>query len=171
MTKLVQPRMGIDVDELTTVSITQLHRMGEIVEVATSLTAQPSKYMYVKASGAALTAYQPYVISQTATIKKGVAPATSSVAKIIGVPQATIADGSYGYVCIGGPCTVKTYTAAVNDHLEVLNAGTYLVVDGSTGSTAETANSVAICAQANAASSAVAVAAVLIDKAVAIASS
>ena len=170
MTKLVQPRMVIDAEELTAVSTTQLHNIGEIVEVATSETAQPAKYLYVKASGAALTAYRPYVISQTNTLLKGVAPATSTtVTKVIGIPQATIADGSYGFVCIAGPCSASIYTAAVGDHLEVLNAGTYLVVDGSTGSTTEGTGSVAICAAVNAAAAGATKSIVLIGKAVTIA--
>ena len=171
MTKLVQPRMVIDADEFTTVSTTQLHNLGEVVEISTSPTAQVSKYMYVKASGAALTAYQPYVITQTNTTIKGAAPATSTVAKYVGIPQATIADGSFGFVCIAGPCSASIYTAAAGDHLEVINAGTYFVVDGTSGSTTESAGSAAICVSANATAAGVTKSVVLLGKPVTVAAS
>jgi hypothetical protein len=171
MTQIVFPRQVLEKAELTTVSTTAAHNIGEIVTLASSSTGQVSKYKYVGASGAALTAYQPYVLTQTNTIIKGVAPATSTVSKYVGIPQATIADGSYGFVCIEGPCSASIYTAAVGDFLEAINAGTYMIVDGSTGSTVETANSIAVCAAVNAVSAAATKAVVLLGKPVAVAAS
>ena len=75
-------------------------------------------------------------------------PATSSVVKLIGIPQTAIASAMFGWVAIEGICKAKTGIQAKGDTLEVLNSGTTLVVDGSSGSPAETANTVAISAQA-----------------------
>ena len=119
---------------------------GEEVTVAKDGVSIPTTYKYVKAASA-LTAYQPYVLVNDADGVTTAAPATSTVGKIVGVPQVAIASGSYGWVAIGGICQVKIGAAAKGDALEVLNAGTNLVVDGTTGATTETANTVAIACE------------------------
>ena len=76
-------------------------------------------------------------------------------AKKIGIPQVAIASGSFGWVAIGGVCQAKTGIQAAGDTLEVLNAGTTLVVDGSSGSPAETVGTVAISCETAAAAATV----------------
>ena len=96
-------------------------------------------------------------------------PATSTVTKVIGIPQVAIASGSYGWVAVEGICKAKTGIQAKGDTLEVLNSGTTLIVDGTSGTPAETANTVAISCEAAAAAATVQVA--LLGKRVAIAAS
>jgi hypothetical protein len=59
-------------------------------------------------------------------------------------------DDYYGFVLLKGTghvlMTAETY--AVGDQLQILNTGTALVVDGSTGSTAYSVNSCGLCKEA-----------------------
>ena len=97
-------------------------------------------------------------------------PATdTTVGKIIGIPQTAIASGSYGFVAVKGACKAKTGIQAKGDTLEVINAGTTLIVDGSSGSPAETVGTVAISAETAAAAATVKV--ILLGKRVQVAAS
>ena len=145
------------------------YNMGAEVTVADSATGFETTYKYIKAS-AALTANQPYVLVEGAEAVGTASPATSTtVAKIIGIPQVAIASGSYGWVAVKGLCKAKTGIQAKGDTLEVINAGTTLIVDGTSGSPAETVGTVAISAETAAAAATVNV--VLLGKRVQIAAS
>ena len=161
-------RQAIEEDFASKTSTVAQFNAGEEVTVAKDGVSIPSKYKYIKAASA-LTAFQPYVLVNDADGITTAAPATSTVGKLIGIPQVAIASGSYGWVAIGGLCQAKVGAAAKGDALEVLNAGTNLVVDGTTGATTETANTVAVaCETTTTAATAVTA---LIDKRVAIAAS
>ena len=161
-------RHAIDDDFINETSTTAKYNQGMEVEIADSATGYTTTYKYIKAS-AALTAYQPYVLVEKAEEVGTASPATSSVSKIIGIPQTAIASGSYGFVAIKGLCKAKTGIQAKGDTLEVINSGTTLIVDGSSGSPAETVGTVAISAEAAAAAATVDV--VLLGKRVQIAAS
>ena len=148
-------------------SVAKFNAGAEVV-VAPDQVSIPTVYKYVKAASA-LTANQPYVLVDNKDGVTTAAPATSTVAKIIGIPQVAIPSGSYGWVAIGGICEAKTGIQAAGDTLEVLNGGNSLVVDGSSGSPAETANTVAVSVDAAAAAGVVKVN--LLNKRVAIAAS
>ena len=167
MGKVIE-RHAIADDFMTKVSTVAQYNIGAEVTVANDATGFETTYKYIKAS-AALTAYQPYVLVNKAEEIGTASPATSSVPKIIGIPQVAIASGSYGFVAIKGLCKAKTGIQAKGDTLEVLNSGTTLVVDGSSGSPAETVGTVAISAEAAAAAATVDV--VLLGKRVQIAAS
>lgn len=114
-------------------------------------TANPSvvkRFMYVKAH-AALTQYQPYVITPSNTSDAEfvtAAPATLASYVTVCIPQVAFTSGYYGFVQISGQCIAKlaNETHVAGDNLELLNAGTTLIVDGTSGSTAFSAKSVAI---------------------------
>ena len=161
-------RHAIDDDFINETSTTAKYNQGLEVEIANSATGFTTTYKYIKAS-AALTAYQPYVLVEKASEIGTASPATSSVSKIIGIPQTAIASGSYGFVAIKGLCKAKTGIQAKGDTLEVINSGTTLIVDGSSGSPAETVGTVAISAEAATAAATVDV--VLLGKRVQIAAS
>lgn len=147
MTQLVYPKMVADVDFYNITSTTPRYAQGEEICITSSQTAQISKYKYIKAS-VALVANQPYVLTQTGTGIKAIAPATSTVGAKVAVPQVAIPQGSYGFVCVEGPCKANvTGTLAVNNFLEVLNASTAFSVDGE----AETVNSAAVATAASSA--------------------
>lgn len=164
----IQARHAIDEEFISEVSTVAKYNIGAEVSIAADGVSIPTTYKYVKAA-ANLTAFQPYVIAESADGATTASPATSTVTKIIGIPQVNIASGSYGFVAIKGACKAKTGIQAKGDTLEVINSGTTLIVDGSSGSPAETANTVAISMEAAAAAATVDVN--LIGKRVAIAAS
>lgn len=161
-------RHAINDDFIKETSTTAKYNAGEEVTIAPDGVSIPTTYKYVKAASA-LTANQPYVLVNNADGVTTASPATSTVTKIIGVPQVAIASGSYGWVAVKGLCQAKTGIQAKGDTLEVINSGTTLIVDGSSGSPAETANTVAISCEAAAAAATVTVN--LIGKRVALAAS
>ena len=167
MGKVIE-RIAIEDDFMNKTSTVAKFNMGVEVTVADDATGYATTYRYIKAS-AALTANQPYVLVEKAAEVGTASPATSSVSKIIGIPQVGIASGAYGWVAVKGICKAKTGIQAKGDTLEVINSGTTLIVDGSSGSPAETVGTVAISAEAAAAAATVKV--VLLGKRVQIAAS
>lgn len=165
---IIQERHAIAEEFIKEVDAIAKYNIGAEVTVATNGVAIPTTYKYVKAAGA-LVANQPYVLVDDADGVTTAAPATSAVIKLIGIPQADIATAYFGWVAVKGLCDAKTGIQAKGDTLEVINAGTSLIVDGSSGSPAETANTVAISCEAKAAAGVAKVN--LIGKRVAIAAS
>lgn len=106
----------------------------------------------------AVTKGRPYVMSYSGTYgPQATTPATEVThhKNEIVIALETAAINTIALFQIGGPVEeAYVYTAAVGDHLEVLNAGTYLVVDGTSGSTTRSIKSTAICMEANALTSA-----------------
>lgn len=163
----VQNRMAVAEEFIEKVDSAAQYAPGTEITVSNGVEI-PTTYKYVKAA-ADLTAYQPYVLVHNADGVTTASPATSSVIKLIGIPQAAMATAMFGWVAIGGLCKAKTGIQAKGDTLEVINSGTTLIVDGSSGSPAETANTVAISCEAAAAAATVKVN--LLNKRVAIAAS
>ena len=161
----VQTRMAVAEEFIEKVDAAAQYPVGAEVTVAGAI---PTTYKYVKAA-ADLTAYQPYVLVHNADGVTTASPATSSVIKLVGIPQTAIASATFGWVAIEGLCKAKTGIQAKGDTLEVINSGTTLIVDGSSGSPAETANTVAISCEAATAAATVEVQ--LLGKRVAIAAS
>ena len=141
-------RQSIYEGDITVPSAAQKYVLGE-----TFTNASGQTFKYVK-SHAALTAFQPYCEAFSAVAGaqvKTAAPATlAAPGELLIVPQVAVTSGYYFWGLIAGPGKVlmTSETYAVGDHLQVLNAGTALVVDGSTGSTAKLVNSTAICTEA-----------------------
>ena len=124
--------------------------LGFLLEVFDSVSKARKVFKYVK-SHAALTAYQPYVISASGTVGSEIitaAPATlAAPGLLVCIPQVVIASGYYGFVLIEGEgkvlMTAQTYAAG--DFLRLINAGTALLVEGTSGSTVQLVSSSAIC--------------------------
>ena len=167
MGKVIE-RHAIADDFMNQTSTVAKFNAGAEVTIADTNTGYETTYKYIKAS-AALTANQPYVLVEGAEAIGTASPATSTVTKIIGIPQVGISSAAYGWVAIKGICKAKTGIQAKGDTLEVINGGTTLIVDGSSGSPAETANTVAISAETAAAAATVDV--ILLGKRVAMAAS
>lgn len=120
--------------------------------------------IYAKAH-AALNAYQPYAIRPSRNTEDNnqdgsadndgqavsAAPATLAVPHFIGTPQRTYKIGEIAKFVMGGAGKLLVPAAAVvnTDFLEVLNAGTTAVVDGTSGSTTQTVRSFAYATEAN----------------------
>jgi len=115
-----------------------------LVPAGTTVETDGKEFTYVKTHAAALTAYQPYILDHNGTNVASAAPTTG--AATVCVPQQAIASGSYGWVQTKGDATCKigaeTYVAG--DYLQILNAGTTAVVDGTTGSTVELVTSAGV---------------------------
>jgi len=142
-----------NIADLTTPSSTQKYVLGEQVLAYDSDNKVIAKYEYVKSHGT-LGINIPYVIVASSTAGSEVitaAPFTLAAPGLrVCVPQVAFTSGYYGFVLIQGIgdaiMTAETY--AVGDHLQVLNAGVAMVVDGSTGSTTYSVNTCAICKEA-----------------------
>jgi hypothetical protein len=155
MSNTIQTRFSLgNQSELTTPTSTREYPIGHIVELYDDVNdVSIAKYIYIYSHGA-LTQYQPYVLAIGSTAGQEVqtaAPFTlAAPGLIVCVPQVAFTANYYGFVLIQGDgkvlMTAETY--AVGDHLQVLNGGTALVVDGSTGSTTYTVNTCGICKEA-----------------------
>jgi len=126
--------------------------------------------IYAKAH-AALTAFQPYAVQPSANtadldrdgvadndgISVTAAPATLAALHYIGIPQKDYAIGEVAELVTGGACKGKVGAEAVvaGDYLEVINAGTVLNVDGTSGSTTRSTKSLAYACSPNAGKAAV----------------
>jgi hypothetical protein len=142
------PNMVSETD-LTTPTSAKKYPLGATIQVVDS-NGEIAEYMYVRAH-AALTAKQPYVLNYTATADEEVAtaaPATlAAPGRQVVIPQVGFTDDYYGFVLIrgNGEVLMTAQTYASGDHLELLNSGSALVVDGSSGSTAFSVKSCAKC--------------------------
>lgn len=153
MAKKVYNLQAIFEDDLTTPTSTQnpQYLLGDTIKIADSANPTSQKvFMYVKAH-AALTAYQPYVISYAYTAGAEVvtaAPATqTSPIVTVCVPQVAFTSGYFGFVQIQGYCTLKmsAETYASGDPLEVINTGATFLVNGTSGTPLIDNKTAAIC--------------------------
>jgi hypothetical protein len=151
MSKALNTRMALgNISDLTTPTATQQYPLGFVATIDDSDVKMVKKYIYVKAHGA-LTQYQPYVLNFTGTSGaevKTAAPATTAApGQKVCVPQVAFTSTLlYGFVQIEGDCSclLTSETYAVGDYMQILNTGTALVVDGTSGATVMLANSCAI---------------------------
>ena len=130
---------------------TAAYKLGKVVTVEDSTTKTQKKFMYVKSLSAGMTAYQPYAITFGSTSGAEVitiVPFTlAAPGLMVCVPQVAFTASYYGFVQIMGDCSalMTSETYAVGDYLRIINSGTYMKVDGTSGSTSQTVNSCGIC--------------------------
>jgi len=169
--KPVSQRIGIEVDDLITPTDTQKYPLGLEVEIEPSDSLPLKVFKYIKATGA-LIQFQPFQLSYSNVDDEEVtqqAPATIVSGATLVVPQVAFTSGQYGFVQIQGDAQVNqsNETFALGDFLEVINAGTETVVDGTSGATTLSTKSFAISKTAG--SSAATIAATLLGRSVEIA--
>lgn len=149
---------SIDTDDLTNPSSARKYDLGvRFVDFSSSDAIKP-EYIYVKASGA-LTQFQPYQVSVSNTVNGEVttkAPVSTLSGATIVVPQVAVSLDFYCFVQYKGIATVLTTdTVAPGDYVEVIDAGTGLLLDGgTTGNTVEGEQSVGVASTATDAGSA-----------------
>ena len=142
-----------NVGDLAVPTSTQQYPLGMTVTIVDSDYLSIKEYIYMK-SHTTLTAYQPYVMTFGSTAGAevvSIAPVTlAAPGALVVVPQVAFTSGYYGWFLMKGDGKVlmTSETYAVGDFLQVLTTGTFLVVDGSTGSTVQLVNSSAICKEA-----------------------
>jgi hypothetical protein len=129
-----------NLNDLTTPTSIRQYRLGQKIATWNPQYNAIQVYKYIYAS-TNLIQYQPYVISISAIVGQEIltaAPFTiAAPGMLIGVPQIAITSGYYGFVQIEGDGSVlmTAQTYVVGDMLQLLNTGTALVVDGTSGST------------------------------------
>lgn len=157
MGNIIQLGLTIPEADISTPTETRKYPLGLEITVQDSSSTTGSlngtqKYKYIRAAGAALTINQPYVVElDNANVWKAGSPVTlAAPGALVGIPQVAFTSGYYGFIQTEGECEglhiAETYAAG--DHLQLLSAGTALVVDGSTGSTVQTVNTCAITVDA-----------------------
>lgn len=135
------------------------------VHLGTPVTKDDGLMVIYAEAHAALTAFQPYAVQPSYNTDdldgdgsddndgKAItaAPATLAALHYIGVPQKAYAIGEIAELVIGGACQAKLAAEAVvaGDYLEVLNAGTTMIVDGTSGSTTRSTKSLAMACEPN----------------------
>lgn len=155
--KQVLNTIAIEESDVTTPQSTQKYPEGtEVVLGATNDLTHYSRYKYVKAHDA-LTQYQPYKIENDGTNLLSAAPATGAGQVII--PQVAVTSGYwfFGLVEGEGTCKIGAETYVAGDELELLNAGTTAVVNGTSGSTVQTVKSFAVSRAAGSAAAGISV--------------
>tara|TARA_R110000824_G_scaffold292942_3_gene481365 strand:+ start:944 stop:1468 length:525 start_codon:yes stop_codon:yes gene_type:complete len=145
---------SIDIDDLDASSATMSYPVGAQLVIKDSTSAMPKTFIYTKAH-AALALGQPIVLIEGSggdAELVTVAPATSAdgQGELLGFPLAAITSGHYFFAQVTGVITAAAGTVAAGDHVEVLNAGTTLVVDGTSGSTTRSVRSIGIAKTATA---------------------
>ena len=138
---------AIDLDSLDTPSATKEYPLGTILSVNDTSKGGESQFMYVKSHAAFATTGTPFEIQAGSGGDAEVV--TAAVAEIvsgakIGFNTTAVGSGEYFWAQIAGVLTAAAATVAVGDHVEVLAAGTTVVVDGTTGSTVQSTKSIGI---------------------------
>ena len=157
MSKTINLRTALgNHSDLTTPTSTQEYKLGTVVEWEDTASKAVKKYIYVKSHGA-LTAYVPYIITNSSTAGSEVITAApinlAAPGQKVCVPQVAFTSGYYGFVQTEGDATVAigTETYAVGDFLEVVSAAVVFAVDGTSGSTARSFRSMGVCKAAGSA--------------------
>lgn len=114
----------INAEDITTSSTTAKYGLGQEIETIDE-NKNVRKYIYVKA-GADLTAKDTVMVNPGFV---AVAPATSAFAKITGVANIGVADGSYFFLQIKGQTIAKSAGATTKDHYTKLITAIKTVTD------------------------------------------
>lgn len=138
---------AINIDDLDSSSSTMKYPVGSVVTIKESGKAQPSEFMYVKAHAAFSTVGTPFAIECGSGGDAEVvtaAPTAQASGVLVGFNTSAITSGEYFWAQTAGVITAAAGTVDAGDHVEVLAAGTTVVVDGSTGSTTHSTKSIGI---------------------------
>ena len=135
-------------DSLQNPSATAEFKLGSPLPINDTTKGQESVFIYCK-SHAALNLGQPVnLIAGTGGDAELVTAAFSEVStgagELIGYPLTAVPSGYYFWAQISGVITAAAATVAAGDHVQCLESGTTVVVDGTTGSTTRAATSCGI---------------------------
>ena len=116
----------INAEDITTSSTTAKYGLGQEIETIDE-NKNVRKYIYVKnGAGATINAKDTVMVNPGFV---AVAPATSAFAKITGVANIGVADGSYFFLQIKGQTIAKSAGAATKDHYTKLITAVKTVTD------------------------------------------
>tara|TARA_R110000824_G_scaffold300762_5_gene488803 strand:+ start:5596 stop:6090 length:495 start_codon:yes stop_codon:yes gene_type:complete len=135
---------AIDLDSLDSGSATRQYPLGTVIGVNDTSKGSESQFVYCKAHAALGIGVPFQVVSSSGGNAEAVTlvPIAQASGAMIGFATTAITSGHFCWLQIGGIINAATGTVAVGDHVQLLVAGVSLVVDGSTGSTVETADSI-----------------------------
>jgi hypothetical protein len=146
--KAINNIQAVDLDSLNASSATKEYPLGTVIEVNDTSKGGVSQFMYVKAHAAFATVGTPFqIVSDDGGDAEIVTKANATLANgaKIGFNTTAITSGEYFWAQIGGVLTAAASAGiAAGDHVEVLNTGTTVVVDGTTGSTVLTTKSIGV---------------------------
>jgi len=145
--KAINNIQAVDLDSLDASSSTKEYPLGTVIEVNDTSKGGVSQFMYVKAHAAFATVGTPFAIEcgSGGDAEVVTAAPTEQVSGVkIGFNTTAITSGEYFWAQTAGVITAAAGTVAAGDHVEVLAAGTTVVVDGTTGSTAHSTKSIGI---------------------------
>ena len=139
---------AIDIDSLDTPSSTKEYPLATTLHVNDTAKGGESVFIYVK-SHAGLSKGQPIQLVEGSGgdaefVTASVSEFEDGQGAQIGFPTTTVTSGYYFWAQISGVITAAAGTVAGGDHVEVLNGGTTVVADGTSGSTTRTAHSIGI---------------------------
>ena len=142
---------AIDIDSLDTPSSTKEYPLATTLHVNDTAKGGESVFIYVKAH-AGLSKGQPIQLVEGSggdaeLVTLGIAtllPAAAGQGIQLGFPTTAVTSGYYFWAQISGVITAAAGTVAGGDYVEVINGGTTVVADGTSGSTARTAQSIGI---------------------------
>ena len=150
--KAINNLQTINIDSLDTPSATKEYPLGTMLPINDTSKGGESVFIYVKAH-AALVLGQPVCLIEGSggdAELVTVAPATfaDGQGNLIGFPTTAVTSAYYFWAQISGVITAAAGTVAAGDYVEVLNAGTTVVVDGMTGMTTRGAQGIGIAKSA-----------------------
>jgi len=154
--KAINNLAAVDLDDIDKESATKKYPLGTVIDVNDTSKGGVSQFMYVKAHAAFATVGTPFQITagsggDAEVVTK--ANATLANGALIGFNNIAITVDYYFFAQIGGVVTAAAAAGiAAGDHVEVLNAGTTVVVDGTTGSTTLSTKSIGVAKTATTAS-------------------
>lgn len=152
--KAINNLQTVDLDSLDTPSSTKEYPLGTVLPVNDTSKGGESQFMYVKAHAAFATIGTPFEIqSGSGGNAEAItsAPATIVSGAVLGFNTTAVTSGYYFWAQTAGILVAAAAAGiAAGDHVEVINAGTTVIVDGTTGSTTQTTRSIGIAKTATA---------------------
>ena len=136
---------AIDIDSLDKPSATKEYPLGTQIEINDTSKGQASVFVYAK-SHAALSLGQPVnLIEGTGGDAELVTAAFVEIAtgagELIGYSTTAVTSGYYFWAQVSGVITAAAGTVAAGDYVQVIESGTTVIVDGTTGSTSRASTS------------------------------
>ena len=143
--KAINNIAAVDLDDINKESATKKYPLGTKIEVNDTSKGQASVFVYVKAH-AALNLGQPVnLIEGTGGDAELVTAAFAAIAtgagELIGYPTTAVTSGYYFWAQVSGVITAAAGTVAAGDYVRVIESGTTVTVDGTTGSTSRKSTS------------------------------
>ncbi len=136
---------AIDIDDLNASSATMDYPVGSEIVIKDSASAMPQTYIYVKAH-ATLVLGQPVNLIEGSggdaeMVTAEFVEIATGAGELIGYTTTAVTSGHYFWAQISGVITAAAGTVASGDYVQVLEGGSTVIVDGTTGSTTRNSTS------------------------------